>query len=168
MERGGSVGVIVPGWIKEVVEEIARLARSSPHVNQQSGVSVRMSIANMENAISNAERRAALLGQAAAVVRVSDLIALRASSRGKMELNMTEEPGEEDGLVARLAEEAVRNVFDAALKTRQFRDVVEHFETGEPVAVGDDVPAVLLGHAAARRHRRQPLQAQSSSIQGAS
>ena len=95
----------------------------------------------MENAISNAERRAAVLGQAAAVVRVSDLVALRASSRGKMELNMTEEPGEEDGLVSRLAEEAVRNVFDAALETRQFRDVVEHFETGEPVAVGDDVPA---------------------------
>ena len=141
VDRGGAVGVIVPGWIKEVVEEIARLARSSPHVNQQSGVSVRMSIANMENAISNAERRAAVLGQAAAVVRVSDLVALRASSRGKMELNMTEEPGEEDGLVSRLAEEAVRNVFDAALETRQFRDVVEHFETGEPVAVGDDVPA---------------------------
>jgi len=141
VDREGSIDVVVPGWIKEMVEEIARLARSSPHVNQQSGVSVRMSIANMENAISNAERRAAVLGQAAAVVRVSDLVALRASSRGKMELNMTEEPGEEDGLVARLAEEAVRNVFDAGLKTRQFRDVVEHFETGEPVAVGDDVPA---------------------------
>ena len=45
-------------YIKEAVEEIARLARSSPHVNQQSGVSVRMSIANLENVVSNAERRA--------------------------------------------------------------------------------------------------------------
>ena len=54
---------------------------------------------------------------------------------------MSEEPGEEDGLVVRLAEEAVRNVFDAGLKTRQFRGVVEYFETGEPVAVGDGVPA---------------------------
>ena len=45
-------------FIKEIVEEIARLARSSPHVNQQSGVSVRMSIANLENVVSNAERRA--------------------------------------------------------------------------------------------------------------
>lgn len=141
MRREGAVEVLVPSWIKEVVEEIARLARSSPHVNQQSGVSVRMSIANMENAISSAERRAVVLGQDTAVVRVSDLVAVRASSRGKMELTMSEEPGEEDGLVVRLAEEAVRNVFDAGLKTRQFRGVVEYFETGEPVAVGDGVPA---------------------------
>ena len=65
VDREGSIDVVVPGWIKEMVEEIARLARSSPHVNQQSGVSVRMSIANMENAISNAERRAAVLGKVA-------------------------------------------------------------------------------------------------------
>jgi len=124
-----------------VVEEFARLARSSPHVNQQSGVSVRMSMANMENVVSSAERRGVMLGQQAAVVRVSDLMAVRASSRGKMELTMSEEPGEEDGLVARLAEEAVRNVFDLGLSTRQFRDVVEYFETGVPVSVGDGVSA---------------------------
>ena len=51
-------GLAIPIFIKEAVEEIARLARSSPHVNQQSGVSVRMSIANLENVVSNAERRA--------------------------------------------------------------------------------------------------------------
>ena len=141
MQRGGAIAVLVPSWIKEVVEEIARLARSSPHVSQQSGVSVRMSIANMENAISSAERRGVVLGQRTAVVRVSDLAAVRASSRGKLEMTMSEEPGEEDGLVVRLVGEAVRNVFDARLKTRQFRGVVEYFETGEPVAVGDGVPA---------------------------
>ncbi|MFP6770116.1 MAG: sigma 54-interacting transcriptional regulator, partial [Planctomycetaceae bacterium] len=58
IERDGPVAVIVPAWVKEVVEEVSRLARSSPHVNQQSGVSVRMSIANMESVVSNAERRA--------------------------------------------------------------------------------------------------------------
>ncbi|MBV8609941.1 MAG: sigma 54-interacting transcriptional regulator, partial [Singulisphaera sp.] len=50
----------IPRYLKEVVEEISRLARSSPHINQQSGVSVRMSIANLENVVSNAERRALL------------------------------------------------------------------------------------------------------------
>ena len=43
--------------MKEILEEAARLARTSPAVNQQSGVSVRMSIANCENMVSNAERR---------------------------------------------------------------------------------------------------------------
>ncbi len=58
LDRGakGTRTLAVPPYIKEVVEEIARLARSSPHVNQQSGVSVRMSIANLENVVSNAER----------------------------------------------------------------------------------------------------------------
>ena len=50
----------IPIYMKEIVEEISRLARTSPHVNQQSGVSVRMSIANLENVVSNAERRAVL------------------------------------------------------------------------------------------------------------
>ena len=54
----GHAALAIPLYIKEIVEEIARLARSSPHVNQQSGVSVRMSIANLENVVSNAERRA--------------------------------------------------------------------------------------------------------------
>ena len=141
VRRDAAIEVLVPGWIKQVVEEIARLARSSSHVNQQSGVSVRMSMANMENAVSSAERRAAVLGQQTAVVRVSDLVALRSSSRGKMELTMSEEPGEEDSLVVRLTEEAIRNVFDADLKARQFGDLIEYFETGEPVAVGDGVAA---------------------------
>src|SRR5208282_4541877 len=67
------VRVVVPHFMKEIVEEIARLARSSPAINQQSGVSVRMSIANLENTISNAERRGILLGEALVVPRVTDL-----------------------------------------------------------------------------------------------
>src|SRR3954463_15518341 len=48
-----AVRIVVPKFMKEVVEEVARVARSSPAVNQQSGVSVRMSIANAENMVSN-------------------------------------------------------------------------------------------------------------------
>src|SRR6516225_2085499 len=43
VERDGG-HVELPLYIKETVEEMARLARASSHVNQQSGVSVRMSI----------------------------------------------------------------------------------------------------------------------------
>src|SRR5262245_48393067 len=56
--RDGKVQVRIPGFMQEIVEETSRLARSSGHVNQASGVSVRMSIANYENMVSNAERRA--------------------------------------------------------------------------------------------------------------
>src|SRR5262245_15984607 len=57
------VQVVVPRFMKEVVEEIARVARGSAAINQQSGVSVRMSIANAENMVSNAERRGLPLGE---------------------------------------------------------------------------------------------------------
>src|SRR5208282_2324909 len=78
--------IVVPMFLKEIVEETSRLARKSPHVNQASGVSVRMSIANSENLVSNAERRALALGETEAVARVSDLVGLVGSSRGKIEL----------------------------------------------------------------------------------
>lgn len=114
-ERTGEVQVVVPRFLQEIVEEMSRLARTSPHVNQASGVSVRMSIANYENLISNAERRAVLLGESHAVARISDLTALVASSRGKLELSLTEETGQEDRLISRLIDEAVKTVFDTAV-----------------------------------------------------
>lgn len=136
-DRADGSPVIVPRFVEEVVEEMARLARISPHVNQASGVSTRMSIANYENLISNAERRSAIHGEAPVVGRVSDLVQLTASSRGKMELNLSEEPGQEDKLVVRLLEEAVMSIFDQHLDPKQFRLVVEHFEAGKPVELGD-------------------------------
>lgn len=144
-ERDEELEIGVPRFMEEVVEEVSRLARTSPHVNHASGVSVRMSVANFENMISNAERRAALHGATGAVARISDLAFLAASSRGKMELTMTEESGEEDRLVSRLIEEAVKTIFDLYLKTRQFRNVVEYFETGNTLEVSDETaPNELL------------------------
>jgi magnesium chelatase subunit I len=127
----------VPLYLKEVVEEISRLARSSPHVNQQSGVSVRMSIANLENVVSNAERRALLNRERWIVPRVSDLTHVIPSSRGKLELTMNEEDGHEDKLIGRIAEEAIKNIFAQHLDAREFRATVDHFETGQAVEVGD-------------------------------
>ncbi len=77
------IEVVVPRFMKEIVEEVSRLARSSPHVNQASGVSVRMSIANYENMISNAERRAVIQGEETTVTRISDLSYLAASARAR-------------------------------------------------------------------------------------
>lgn len=134
--------VIVPTFLQEVVEETSRLARSSPHVNQASGVSVRMSIANYENLISSAERRGVLAGEAISVARPSDLWHLEASSRGKLELTMSDEPGQEDRLIARLIDEAVKNVFDLhELNPKQYRNIVEYFEGGKTLDLDDGMPA---------------------------
>ena len=138
-DRSNGLPVVVPRFMKEIIEETSQLARNSPHVNKASGVSVRMSIANYENLISNAERRGVIAGEEHVVARVSDLAHASAGSRGKVELSMTDEPGEEDGVITRIVAEAVKNVFDQYLKPKQFRNIVEYFESGKTLTVGDGV-----------------------------
>jgi magnesium chelatase subunit I len=145
LERGnGKAAVAIPLFIKQVVEEIARLARSSPHVNQQSGVSVRMSIANLENVVSNAERRAIIHSEPWIIPRVSDLGFAAASSRGKLELTMSEDDGHEDKLIHRIIDEAIKNIFTLHLDARELRPVVDYFEGGQSVEIGDDLPAKVV------------------------
>lgn len=140
LERTGGQ-IVIPPYIKEIVEEVSRLARTSPHVNQASGVSVRMSIANLENAVSNAERRALINNEPWVVPRVADVGHLVPSSRGKVELTMTEDDGHEDKLIGRIADEAVKVVFAHHLDAREFRQAVDFFESGKSIELGDTLPA---------------------------
>jgi len=140
----GLAALAIPIYIKQVVEEIARLARTSPHVNQQSGVSVRMSIANLENIVSNAERRAIKNHERWIVPRVSDLGFAAASSRGKLELTMAEDEGHEDKLIHRIIDEAVKNIFTLHVDARELRSIVDYFESGQSVEVGDTIPTRVV------------------------
>ena len=136
--RGGDgTSLAVPLYVKEIVEEVSRLARSSPHVNQQSGVSVRMSIANLENVVSNAERRSIVHRERWVVPRVSDLASAAASSRGKLELTMSEDDGHEDKLIHRIIDEAAKNIFGLHVDVRELRPIVEFFDSGNSVELGD-------------------------------
>ncbi|MFM7140922.1 MAG: magnesium chelatase, partial [Alphaproteobacteria bacterium] len=67
-ERAGRA-VRVPDFMKEIVAQVTFEARRSPEVNQASGVSVRMTINNLETLVANAERRAARLGEPEIVPR---------------------------------------------------------------------------------------------------
>src|SRR6185436_18374272 len=133
--------VLVPMFMKEILEETARLARTSQAINQQSGVSVRMSIANAENMVSNAERRGLVCGENPTVPRVSDLAYLAASTRGKIELTLSEDDGQEEKVLAKLLGEAIKNLFDANFELKQFRGLVEWFEGGKSLLTGDKLPA---------------------------
>jgi magnesium chelatase subunit I len=133
--------VLVPPFMKEILEETARLARTSQAINQQSGVSVRMSIANMENMASNAERRGLLIGESPTTPRISDLAYLAASTRGKIELTLSEDEGAEEKVLAKLLGEAIKNVFEANFDVKQLRSLVEWFEAGKTFLTGDKIPA---------------------------
>jgi magnesium chelatase subunit I len=130
--------VQVPDHMAEVIATVSHLARQSPHVNQRSGVSVRLSIANYETMVANATRRALRLGELDVVPRVSDLEALPASTAGKVEIESLEE-GREDSVVQNLFKAAVLTVFKERCSMDQFRDLLLSFEEGTVVHAGDDV-----------------------------
>src|SRR6059036_1278598 len=93
-------------YMQEIVAELTHLARKAPEISQRSGVSVRVSICNWENLVSNAIRRSIRLREQPAVPRVSDLGALVASTAGKIELEAMGE-ADESKLLDKLAQRAV-------------------------------------------------------------
>jgi magnesium chelatase subunit I len=135
------VKVEMPAFLAEIVEEVVRLARASPHVSQASGVSVRTSIANAETVISSAERRGILAGEKRVVPRICDLAHLVASCRGKIELTMAEEDAAEDKLIQSLTGEAVKAVFARYGKVERLEAVAEQFKDNLTFPAGDDLPA---------------------------
>ena len=134
-----SLQVTVPRFMKEIVAEITHLARQHADINQRSGVSVRMSIANYESLVSNGLRRSLLLREAEAVPRISDLPAVLPSSNGKIELETIEE-GKEGDVVAELTRQAVRKVFNHNFDLSDLADVLEYFGLGQSLEVSDTMP----------------------------
>ncbi|MBW7906120.1 MAG: sigma 54-interacting transcriptional regulator [Phycisphaerae bacterium] len=138
----GHPQVELPRFVHEVIEETVRLARQSPHVSQQSGVSVRASITALEVVVANAERRAILRGEAAIVPRVSDLASVQAAARGKIELLLAEDEAAEDRLLRALMGEALKSVAASYLEMDELEEVVAQFLGGKTnVEVGDEVSA---------------------------
>jgi magnesium chelatase subunit I len=132
--------VIVPDYLQEVIAEISQLARRSPHLNQRSGVSVRLSIANYETLVANALRRALVSGEDTVVPRVSDLAALVPSTQGKIEVEALEE-GHEMEVVGQLVSAAVLSVFRRRVTLDDPGGVLASFDAEVVVHVGDDLPA---------------------------
>jgi magnesium chelatase subunit I len=128
-------------FMAEVVEEVVRLARQSPHVSQASGVSVRTSIANAEVVTSNAERRGILTGEDRVVPRICDLNFLVASCRGKIEMTLAEEDNAEDKLIQSLVGEAVKAVFNRITRGQDFEAISAQFEGNLTFPAGDDLTA---------------------------
>ena len=130
--------VSVPGYMKEIIAEFTFLARKHPEINQRSGVSVRVSIANYETIVANALRRAITRGEAHAVPRLTDLPFMIASTLGKIEME-TMEDGREARVQEDLVKRAVLNVFDRYFAAADFDPLVLAFEEGSTVDTGAEM-----------------------------
>ena len=142
-ERGARAARI-PDFVSEVVERVAFEARTDKRVDRRSGVSQRLPISVMENVVSNAERRAIMLGEPEIVPRLSDIYAALPAITGKIEL---EYEGELVG-AATIARELIRRAADATFRDRagtvNADDIILWFEDGSALQVTDDLSATAL------------------------
>src|SRR6059036_2147090 len=127
-------------YMQEIVAELTHLARKAPEISQRSGVSVRVSICNWENLLSNALKRAIRLGEPHVAPRLSDLGALVASTAGKIELEAMGE-ADESKLLDKLAQRAVLNVFNRTFTGGELDPVVAAFQGGFGIDVADTMPS---------------------------
>jgi magnesium chelatase subunit I len=103
--------VEVSDLIKRLIEQVAFEARENELVDKKSGVSARLTIAALENAVSAAERRSIRNGENKTQVWISDLLGIIPSITGKIELVYE---GEQEGpfqVAYSLLNKAIRSQF---------------------------------------------------------
>ena len=140
-ERVGALKVDVPNYVREVVEEVAFQARADHKIDKRSGVSQRLPITTLELVVSNAERRALANGEGTVAPRVTDIYAALPSITGKFELEYEGELRGAEQVARDLIRSAVGSVFTGIFDGVDTRTVVEWFDLGGSLPLGDSTSA---------------------------
>jgi magnesium chelatase subunit I len=155
LDLGGEYPVVVPYFMREIIEQITVQARKSKYIDHQSGVSARFSIANYRTMIASARQRSIVLGEKPAVPRISDLGHIYASSLGKLELDlMSSHQMSERQVLDSVIAEAIRIVFEEYIAEHGLAPISEIFSQGVKIEVGSMLPS---SHYAERLKRVPPL-----------
>jgi magnesium chelatase subunit I len=142
IDLGGDYPVLVPYFMKEIVEQISVCARKSKYVDHQSGVSARFSIANYRTMVASARQRGVRLGEKPAVPRISDLGHLVSSSLGKLELDMMgSQQMSERQVLESIQAEAIAKVFAEYVDKAGLEEIAQVFGKGVKIEVGDLLPS---------------------------
>ncbi len=143
IERDG-LPVVVPAFVAELIERVAFLAREDKRIDQRSGVSQRMPISVLENAVSNAERRALVCGEERIVPRPSDVYAALPAITGKLELEYEGEMVGAERIARELISQAASETLAAwggEVAEERLDDVVDHFDEGGVLQLSDSAAA---------------------------
>jgi magnesium chelatase subunit I len=135
--RGGAQ-LDIPDFVLELIERVAFEAREDKRVDKRSGVSQRLPISVLENAISNAERRTMLLGEQRVVPRVSDIYAAVPSITGKLELEYEGELQGGDTIARELIRRAAGRVLEDRIGGADLSKIVAWFDQGGALKVPGD------------------------------
>jgi magnesium chelatase subunit I len=139
--RAGGLKTAVPGYVREVVEEVAFQARADRKIDKRSGVSQRLPITTLELVVSNAERRALGNGETLVVPRVTDVYAALPSITGKFELEYEGELRGAEQVARDLIRSAVGSVFTGMFDGVDTKTVVEWFDLGGSLPLADSTGA---------------------------
>ena len=129
-ERESEKPLVIPQFMREVIEAIAFEARADKRIDKRSGVSQRMPITCMENTISSAECRALKHNDAQIVPRPSDIYASLPSLTGKLELEYEGELRGADAVARDVIRQAMARVFKKYFDSVPLQSVVQWFEIG--------------------------------------
>ena len=144
VDRSSPIRLEVPNYIREIVEQLAFLAREDKRVDKRSGVSQRLPISALENVISNAERRALKAGEDLAVPRVLDIYAALPSITGKLELEYEGELKGGDNIARELIKTAVGKVYTNYFEGVNVAQIVQWFELGGSLKMDDSVDSANI------------------------
>lgn len=129
-DRGGQRRAEVPGYIREIVEEVAFHAREDKRIDRRSGVSQRLPISALENVLSSAEQRSVRSRDSSAVARVADVYAAIPAMTGKFELEYEGELRGAENIARELIRAATGKTFSKYFSGANFQPVVQWFEMG--------------------------------------
>ena len=134
------LAVSVPEFMSMIVATVTHAARESSHINQRSGVSVRVTVANYEALIAGAVRRTLLSNETEVIPRISDLSALIASTGGKIEVESLDD-GREIEIIQYLIKQSILDTFKATADQTLCADILKAFTDGAVINAGDDIPS---------------------------
>jgi magnesium chelatase subunit I len=140
-DRADAVKTEIPGYVREVIEEVAFQARADRKIDKRSGVSQRLPITTLELVVSNAERRALANDERLVVPRVTDIYAALPSITGKFELEYEGELRGAEQVARDLIRTAVGTVFTGSFDGVDTRTVVEWFDLGGTLQLSDTTSA---------------------------
>jgi len=144
LERESPVEVRVPEYIREVVEQLAFLAREDKRIDKRSGVSQRLPISVLENVVSNAERRALRAKDSVAVPRILDLYSALPAITGKLELEYEGELKGGDTVAREIIRTAVGKVYDRHFEGANVSQIVQWFDLGGSLKLDENVDSASM------------------------
>jgi magnesium chelatase subunit I len=133
--------IVIPHYIRQIVEQVAFIARDDKKVDKRSGVSQRLPISTMELVVSNAERRALIHGESLVVPRVGDIFSALPGISGKIELEYEGEMKGSDTVIREIIRQSVANIYDGYFADTNTQQIEQWFNLGGSVELNDKQPS---------------------------